>query len=148
MVRSLVGLPARRGVQASPAPGVGGGDDGGDGARSVGEAVVPAHGLTLEEVGYQADVARASSSRPSAPEHQGDDPADDPEDHYSAADPSVPFWRESPDGSVWGHELYPLISGAGVFTAARLDPGTAVLLREAELPARNRRAATSAAGTA
>jgi 16S rRNA (guanine1207-N2)-methyltransferase len=54
-------------------------------------------------------------------------------DHYFTADPSVPFEREPFEVSVWGHDLT-LVSGSGVFSRGRLDPGTAVLFRETSPP--------------
>jgi 16S rRNA (guanine1207-N2)-methyltransferase len=59
------------------------------------------------------------------------------EDHYFAADPSVPFERETFTASVWGHELE-LSSGSGVFSRGHLDHATAVLLREVEPPVSGR----------
>jgi 16S rRNA G1207 methylase RsmC len=56
------------------------------------------------------------------------------DDHYFAADPSVPFDREPFTCEVWGHELA-LVSGSGVFSRGHLDHATAVLLRELEPPA-------------
>jgi 16S rRNA (guanine1207-N2)-methyltransferase len=58
-------------------------------------------------------------------------------EHYFSADPSVPFEREAFRAVLWGHELT-LVSGSGVFSRGRLDPGTAVLLRETEPPASGR----------
>jgi 16S rRNA G1207 methylase RsmC len=58
-------------------------------------------------------------------------------EHYFTADPSVPFERQRFTASVWGRSLT-LVSGSGVFSAGRLDPGTAVLLRETEPPAAGR----------
>ena len=55
-------------------------------------------------------------------------------DHYFSADPSVPFAREPFSCEVWGQRL-DLVSGAGVYSRGRLDPGTAVLFRETEPPA-------------
>ncbi len=43
--------------------------------------------------------------------------------------------RQPVDVSVWGHQLR-LQSASGVFSAGRLDPGTAVLFRETEPPTR------------
>jgi 16S rRNA (guanine1207-N2)-methyltransferase len=54
-------------------------------------------------------------------------------DHYFTADPSVPFEREPLEVSVWGRDLR-LVSGSGVFSRGRLDPGTAVLFRETAPP--------------
>ena len=58
-------------------------------------------------------------------------------DHYFTADPSVPFQREPLQVSVWGHDLR-LVSGSGVFSRGRLDPGTAVLFRETAPPSGGR----------
>jgi 16S rRNA (guanine1207-N2)-methyltransferase len=58
-------------------------------------------------------------------------------DHYFTADPSVPFEREPFEVSVWGRHLR-LVSGSGVFSRGRLDPGTAVLFRETSPPAGGR----------
>ena len=60
-------------------------------ARDPAVAVVPAHGLTLEEVGYP-DAARAGRAGRAGAREAGDDVSD--EDHYFTADPSVPFARE------------------------------------------------------
>lgn len=54
-------------------------------------------------------------------------------DHYFSADPSVPFRRTPVTAHVWGHDLR-LASGSGVFAQGRLDPGTAVLLRQTSPP--------------
>ncbi|MGW0501389.1 class I SAM-dependent methyltransferase [Micromonospora sp. NPDC003241] len=59
-------------------------------------------------------------------------------DHYFTAEPSTPAQAREVQFSVAGRD-YALASAGGVFSATRLDPGTAVLLRKAELP-------TSAAG--
>jgi 16S rRNA (guanine1207-N2)-methyltransferase len=58
-------------------------------------------------------------------------------DHYFSADPSVPFQREPLSCQVWGQRL-DLVSGSGVYSRGRLDPGTAVLFRETEPPAPGR----------
>lgn len=58
-------------------------------------------------------------------------------EHYFSTDPSVPFRRVPVRVSAWQHEL-DLVSGSGVFAQGRLDPGTAVLLREADPPTRGR----------
>lgn len=55
-------------------------------------------------------------------------------DHYFTAEPATPAQPREVEFSVAGRD-YTLASAAGVFSAARLDPGTAVLLRKAELPA-------------
>lgn len=56
-------------------------------------------------------------------------------EHYFAADPRSVEKRLPVDVSVWGHDLR-LQSASGVFSAGRLDPGTAVLFRETEPPER------------
>ena len=58
-------------------------------------------------------------------------------DHYFTADPSVPFERVPLTVSVWGRDLT-LVSGSGVFSRGRLDPGTAVLFRETSPPSGGR----------
>ena len=58
-------------------------------------------------------------------------------EHYFSADPSVAFTRQPVVAEVWGHELA-LTSGSGVFARGRLDPGTAVLLRETSPPTAKR----------
>ncbi|MEU2613588.1 methyltransferase [Micromonospora sp. NPDC007271] len=55
-------------------------------------------------------------------------------DHYFTAEPTTAAQPREVEFSVAGRD-YTLASAAGVFSAARLDPGTAVLLRKAELPA-------------
>ncbi|MBE1485126.1 class I SAM-dependent methyltransferase [Plantactinospora soyae] len=54
-------------------------------------------------------------------------------DHYFSIDPAVGAQRRDVTFSVEGHD-YALTSSTGVFSADRLDAGTAVLLRKAELP--------------
>jgi 16S rRNA G1207 methylase RsmC len=54
-------------------------------------------------------------------------------DHYFSAEPSTPIRHGSVEFSVAGRD-YALAAASGVFSAARLDPGTAVLLRKADLP--------------
>jgi len=54
-------------------------------------------------------------------------------EHYFSADPAVPFEREPVTCQVWGNRLE-LVSGSGVYSRGRLDPGTAVLFRETEPP--------------
>jgi len=54
-------------------------------------------------------------------------------EHYFSADPTTPFKRVPLTAEVWGRRLE-LISGSGVFSQGRLDPGTAVLFRESEPP--------------
>ncbi|MEV6601236.1 methyltransferase [Actinoplanes sp. NPDC051346] len=54
-------------------------------------------------------------------------------DHYFTAEPAVPDTRGRIGFSVAGRS-YDLAVARGVFSAGRLDPGTAVLLRKAELP--------------
>jgi 16S rRNA (guanine1207-N2)-methyltransferase len=54
-------------------------------------------------------------------------------DHYFSADPSTAA-RPYEVTFVVAGRVYQLASAAGVFSAERLDPGTAVLLRKAPLP--------------
>jgi len=54
-------------------------------------------------------------------------------EHYFSADPAVPFRRVPVRVAAWGQELE-LVSGSGVFSQGRVDPGTAVLFRETEPP--------------
>ncbi|BCJ28035.1 class I SAM-dependent methyltransferase [Actinocatenispora sera] len=56
-------------------------------------------------------------------------------DHYFSADPAAPATRVQVSFTAAGRELE-LTASAGVFSASRLDPGTAVLLRKAPLPRR------------
>ena len=55
-------------------------------------------------------------------------------DHYFTAEPTSAAPAREVEFSVAGRD-YRLASAGGVFSASRLDPGTAVLLRKAELPA-------------
>ena len=55
-------------------------------------------------------------------------------EHYFSASPQAPARATGIEFEVAGRE-YRLHASAGVFSAGRLDPGTAVLLRKAELPA-------------
>ncbi|MEU7906085.1 methyltransferase [Actinoplanes sp. NPDC049118] len=61
-------------------------------------------------------------------------------DHYFSAEPAAPENRSRIEFTAAGR-AYDLAVAAGVFSAGRLDPGTAVLLRKADLP-------TAAAGGA
>ncbi|PZF91444.1 class I SAM-dependent methyltransferase [Micromonospora deserti] len=54
-------------------------------------------------------------------------------DHYFTAEPTTAAHPREVEFSVAGRD-YTLASSGGVFSADRLDPGTAVLLRKAELP--------------
>ncbi|CAA9345875.1 MAG: FIG00945122: hypothetical protein [uncultured Nocardioidaceae bacterium] len=54
-------------------------------------------------------------------------------EHYFSADPAVPFKRLPVRVRIWDKDLV-LSSGTGVFAQGRLDPGTAVLLREVAPP--------------
>jgi 16S rRNA G1207 methylase RsmC len=54
-------------------------------------------------------------------------------DHYFSADPTAPARPGRVEFSVAGRD-YALAAASGVFSATRLDPGTAVLLRKADLP--------------
>ncbi|MGN9906168.1 class I SAM-dependent methyltransferase [Phytohabitans sp. LJ34] len=55
------------------------------------------------------------------------------EEHYFSAQPSVGVRRRDVEFTAGGRE-YALVAAGGVFSADRLDPGTAVLLRKAALP--------------
>jgi 16S rRNA (guanine1207-N2)-methyltransferase len=54
-------------------------------------------------------------------------------EHYFTAEPSAPAQRREIAFSVAGRN-YRLATASGVFSAGRLDPGTAVLLRKGDLP--------------
>ncbi|MFB9237445.1 class I SAM-dependent methyltransferase [Plantactinospora siamensis] len=54
-------------------------------------------------------------------------------DHYFSAEPGSPAREREVEFRVAGRD-YTLTTAAGVFSADRLDPGTAVLLRKADLP--------------
>ena len=54
-------------------------------------------------------------------------------EHYFSAEPTAPAQRGEIDFNVAGRD-YRLAVASGVFSAGRLDPGTAVLLRKGELP--------------
>jgi 16S rRNA (guanine1207-N2)-methyltransferase len=54
-------------------------------------------------------------------------------DHYFTAEPSAPAQRGRIEFSAAGRD-YALAVASGVFSAGRLDPGTAVLLRKGGLP--------------
>lgn len=54
-------------------------------------------------------------------------------DHYFSAEPAAPGKRSRIEFTAAGR-AYDLVVAAGVFSAGRLDPGTAVLLRKAGLP--------------
>ncbi|SDY76693.1 16S rRNA m(2)G 1207 methyltransferase [Micromonospora pattaloongensis] len=54
-------------------------------------------------------------------------------DHYFSPQPGTAVQRREVEFTVAGRE-YELTTAGGVFSAARLDPGTAVLLRKADLP--------------
>jgi 16S rRNA (guanine1207-N2)-methyltransferase len=53
--------------------------------------------------------------------------------HYFSADPEAGTQRRDIAFTIAGRE-FSLVSTGGVFSADRLDPGTAVLLRKADLP--------------
>ena len=55
-------------------------------------------------------------------------------EHYFSAEPAAPAQRGEIEFSVAG-QAYRLAVASGVFSAGRLDPGTAVLLRKGDLPA-------------
>jgi 16S rRNA G1207 methylase RsmC len=54
-------------------------------------------------------------------------------DHYFSAEPSAPARRAEIEFNAAGR-TYRLAVASGVFSAGRLDPGTAVLLRKGDLP--------------
>jgi 16S rRNA (guanine1207-N2)-methyltransferase len=54
-------------------------------------------------------------------------------EHYFSAEPTAPAQRGEIEFSVAGRD-YRLTVASGVFSAGRLDPGTAVLLRKGDLP--------------
>ncbi len=54
-------------------------------------------------------------------------------EHYFSAEPTAPARRGQVEFSVGGRN-YALAAASGVFSAGRLDPGTAVLLRKGDLP--------------
>ncbi|MFV2099877.1 class I SAM-dependent methyltransferase [Micromonospora sp. LOL_024] len=54
-------------------------------------------------------------------------------DHYFTAEPSAPAQAREVQFTIAGRD-YTLASAAGVFSATRLDLGTSVLLRKADLP--------------
>jgi 16S rRNA (guanine1207-N2)-methyltransferase len=54
-------------------------------------------------------------------------------DHYFSAEPASAAHRRTVEFSVAGRD-FTLAAAGGVFSADRLDPGTAVLLRKADLP--------------
>ncbi|MFF5291650.1 class I SAM-dependent methyltransferase [Paractinoplanes globisporus] len=54
-------------------------------------------------------------------------------EHYFSAEPSTPAQRGEIEFNVAGRD-YRLAVASGVFSAGRLDPGTAVLLRKGDLP--------------
>jgi len=54
-------------------------------------------------------------------------------DHYFSTEPTAEAHRREVTFTVEGR-IYTLTSSSGVFSADRLDPGTAVLLRKADLP--------------
>lgn len=57
-------------------------------------------------------------------------------DHYFTAEPDAPFRKGEIEFTVAGRD-YRLAVASGVFSAGRLDPGTAVLLRKGGLPDQN-----------
>jgi 16S rRNA (guanine1207-N2)-methyltransferase len=54
-------------------------------------------------------------------------------DHYFSAEPTAPARRSEIEFTAAGRN-YRLAVASGVFSAGRLDPGTAVLLRKSDLP--------------
>ncbi|WP_092557845.1 class I SAM-dependent methyltransferase [Actinoplanes derwentensis] len=57
-------------------------------------------------------------------------------DHYFTAEPDAPFHKGEIEFNAAGRD-YRLAVASGVFSAGRLDPGTAVLLRKGALPDQN-----------
>ena len=105
------------------------------GVRDPTITVMPAAGLTLEEVGYPADHELADA-RPRGARPPGAEPI------MTSREPSQ-YFSEQPGGTevrrtitarIWGRELT-LITAGGVFAADGLDRGTAVLLRASPIPA-------------
>ncbi len=54
-------------------------------------------------------------------------------EHYFSAEPAAPAGRHEVSFTVQGRD-YVLVAARGVFSAARLDPGTAVLLKKGKPP--------------
>jgi 16S rRNA G1207 methylase RsmC len=54
-------------------------------------------------------------------------------EHYFSPEPAAPERSQAVEFEVGG-KAYTLVASSGVFSAQRLDPGTAVLLRKAPLP--------------
>ena len=75
----------------------------------------PGHGPALRGAGAIADNGRVTA------------------EHYFSAEPAAPARRGQVEFSVGGRD-YALTAASGVFSAGRLDPGTAVLLRKGDLP--------------
>lgn len=57
-------------------------------------------------------------------------------EHYFSASPTAPARETEVEFTVAGRS-FSLVAAGGVFSAGRLDPGTAVLLRKADLPGRD-----------
>ena len=106
--------------------------------REASSTVVPAHGLTLEEVGYPR---RRAGWRPGRREARAACAASGRSSRHERPLLQLPtrLGRAPSAGAVevWGHDLE-LDSASGVFAAGRLDIGTAVLLREARAGGRRR----------
>jgi 16S rRNA (guanine1207-N2)-methyltransferase len=81
-------------------------------------------------------AARTAATRPAHPGDNGAVSAD----HYFSANPQAPARSTEVVFDAAGR-TFSLTGAAGVFSANRLDPGTAVLLRKAVLPASGTRSA-------
>jgi len=77
--------------------------------------------------------AEASGRRDPAPGRAGRRSGADGPEHYFTANPAAPARTSVVTFLVGGRE-FRLRAAGGVFSAERLDPGTAVLLRKAPLP--------------
>jgi 16S RNA G1207 methylase RsmC len=75
----------------------------------------------------------ASKPEDQAPGRAGRRPSDEGPEHYFTADPATPARTSDVTFRVKDRE-FQLRAAGGVFSAGRLDPGTAVLLRKAPLP--------------
>jgi 16S rRNA (guanine1207-N2)-methyltransferase len=89
------------------------------------------HAATLERTLINGRTACAPPGRQSA--EPGRHTRQVTADHYFSAEPSAPARAGQVEFSVAGRD-YTLAVASGVFSAGRLDPGTAVLLRKADLP--------------
>ena len=102
-------------------------------AREPSVPVLPARGLTLEEVGYPADDALASPVARSPSRTGARVTSPEQPEHYFSGTPTGPEHRRRLDVEVWGRRFV-LQSANGVFAADHLDRGTEILLRESAPP--------------